>query len=256
MELRPPVPDDARGRAGADRRARHRRHRPSRLHARGRPRRLVRAGLRPRAGRLARVEDAAEPLGYALLDDRGAALVTVPPATEGRGVGTLLREAAEARAIERGEALVRQYVPITNEPARAHLLEAGYWPAFSYFRMRMALADVPPPPDDVPVRPFDRGIDDVPVHALVEDAFAAIPGNVPQSLESWQAAKVDKAGLGPALWLAARGRRGPRRRGALRALGGRRRATSTRSRSRRACAAGPRPRDAPARPRRAARRRA
>jgi ribosomal protein S18 acetylase RimI-like enzyme len=147
------------------------------------------------------VEDAGEPLGYALLDDRGAALVTVPPATEGRGVGTLLREAAEGRAIERGEALVRQYVPITNARARAHLLEAGYWPAFSYFRMRTALADVPPPPDEVPVRPFDRGIDDVPVHSLVEDAFAAIPGNVPQSLESWQAAKVDKEGWDPALWL-------------------------------------------------------
>src|SRR6185295_13920796 len=42
-------------------------------------------------------------LGYALLDDRGAALITVPPATEGRGVGTALREAAETRARDRGE---------------------------------------------------------------------------------------------------------------------------------------------------------
>src|ERR687889_1308800 len=66
------------------------------------------------------VEDAGEVLGYALLDDRGAALVTVPPANEGRGVGTALREAAEARAVERGEALVRQYVPIANEAARTH----------------------------------------------------------------------------------------------------------------------------------------
>ena len=140
-------------------------------------------------------------LGYALLDDRGAALVTVPPEHEGRGVGTLLREAAEARALERGEALVRQYLPTTNEAARAKLLEAGYWPAFSYFRMRTALDAAPAPPEEIHVRPFDRGIDDVPVHTLVEDAFAAIPGNVPQSLESWQAAKVDKEGWDPALWL-------------------------------------------------------
>jgi mycothiol synthase len=147
------------------------------------------------------VEEQGRPVGYALLDDRGAALVTVPPESEGRGVGTRLREAAEARAIERGQALVRQYVPITNEPARAHLLEAGYWPAFSYFRMRMALADAPPAPDDVPVRAFARGIDDGPVHALVEDAFSGIPGNVSQSLESWQAAKVDKQGWDPSLWL-------------------------------------------------------
>ncbi|HZB74696.1 MAG TPA: GNAT family N-acetyltransferase [Solirubrobacteraceae bacterium] len=146
-------------------------------------------------------EEDGRPLGYALLDDRGAALVTVPPGNEGRGVGTRLREAAEARAMERGAALVRQYVPVTNEAARAHLLEAGYWPAYSYFRMRMALADAPPPPADVPVRPFARGIDDGPVHALVEEAFSGIPGNISQSLESWQAAKVDKEGWDPSLWL-------------------------------------------------------
>jgi mycothiol synthase len=147
------------------------------------------------------VEDGGGPLGYALLDDRGAALVTVPPASEGRGVGTLLREAAEARAIERGEALVRQFVPAGNEAARTHLLEAGYWPAFSYFRMRMDLADAAEPPDDVPVRAFARGADDGPVHALVEEAMAGVPGNEPRSLESWLAAKVDKEGWDPSLWL-------------------------------------------------------
>lgn len=147
------------------------------------------------------VEDGDGPLGYALLDDRGAALVTVPPASEGRGVGTALREAAEARAIERGEALVRQYVPTVNEAARTHLLQAGYWPAFSYFRMRMDLADTPPPPADLVVRSFDRGADAGPVHALVEEAMAGVPGNEPRSLESWQAAKVDKEGWDPSLWL-------------------------------------------------------
>jgi mycothiol synthase len=147
------------------------------------------------------VEDAGTPLGYALLDDRGAALVTVPPASEGRGVGTALREAAEARAVERGEVLVRQYVPTFNEPARAHLLAAGYWPAYSYFRMRMDLARAAAPPADVPVRAFSRGADDVPVHALVEEAMAGVPGNEPRSLESWQAAKVDKQGWDPSLWL-------------------------------------------------------
>ncbi len=146
-------------------------------------------------------EDGGEAIGYALLDDRGAALVTVPPASEGRGVGTLLREAAEARAIERGEALVRQYVPTANEAARTNLLDAGYWPAFSYFRMRMDLADAPEPPADVPVRPFGRGTDDGPVHALVEEAMAGVPGNEPRSLESWQLAKVEREGWEPSLWL-------------------------------------------------------
>src|SRR5687768_242159 len=140
-------------------------------------------------------------LGYALLDDRGAALITVPPLSEGRGVGTLLRNAAEARALERGEAIVRQFIPTSNERARAHLLAAGYWPAYSYFRMRMDLAAAPPPPADLPVRGFSRGPDDAPVHALVEEAMAGVPGNEPRSLESWQAAKVDKEGWDPSLWL-------------------------------------------------------
>ena len=147
------------------------------------------------------VEEDGAAIGYALLDDRGAALVTVPPANEGRGVGTLLREAAEARAIERGEALVRQYVPIANEAARTVLLAAGYWPAFSYFRMRMDLAGVPDPPAEVPVRAFGRGTDDGPVHALVEEAMTGVPGNEPRSLESWQLAKVEREGWDPSLWL-------------------------------------------------------
>jgi mycothiol synthase len=147
------------------------------------------------------VEENGAALGYALLDDRGAALITVPPASEGRGVGTALREAAEARALERGEALVRQYVPTSNEAARAVLLEAGYWPAYSYFRMRIELAGAPEPPADVHVRPFSRGLDDAPVHALVEEAMAGVAGNEPRSLESWQAAKVEKQGWDPALWL-------------------------------------------------------
>jgi len=146
-------------------------------------------------------EEHGSPLGYALLDDRGAALVTVPPTSEGRGVGTVLREAAEKRALERGEALVRQYVPMTNEAARTHLLAAGYWPALSYFRLRTELAGAPAPPADVPIRSFSRGVDDAPVHALVEEAMAGVAGHEPRSLVSWQAAKVEKEGWDPSLWL-------------------------------------------------------
>ena len=148
------------------------------------------------------VEEDDAALGYALLDDRGAALVTVPPANEGRGVGTALREAAEARAIERGEALVRQYVPTPTRPRAAHLLDAGYWPAFSYFRMRMDLADAPDAAGRAcPCGAFGRGTDDGPVHALVEEAMAGVPGNEPRSLESWQLAKVEREGWDPSLWL-------------------------------------------------------
>jgi len=147
------------------------------------------------------VGDGGALLGYALLDDRGAALITVPPASEGRGVGTALREAAETRALERGEALCRQFVPSGNERARALLLDAGYWPAHIYFRLARDLTDLPPAPTEVAVRQFSRGIDDVAVHALIDEAFASIPGNMAQTLESWQAAKIDRQGWDPSLWL-------------------------------------------------------
>ena len=169
------------------------------------------------------VEDGDEPLGYALLDDRGAALVTVPPASEGRGVGTALREAAEARAIARGEALVRQYVPTANEAARTHLLEAGYWPAFSYFRMRMQLADAPEPPSDVPVRTFDRGTDDGPVHAPRRGGDGRRPRRRAALAGVLAGGEDRQARLGPIAVAAARGRRRARRRRPVRALGGRRR---------------------------------
>jgi mycothiol synthase len=149
------------------------------------------------------VQDGERLVGYAFLDDRGAALISVAPDAEARGIGTALREAAEARAAERGEALVRQYVPVANERARALLLEAGYWPVHHYFRMRIGLAAAPPPPVGIQVRRFDPERDAEPVHALVQEAFAQVEGNVAQTLEAWRAAKISKRGWDPALWLLA-----------------------------------------------------
>ena len=180
-------------------------------------------------------------VGYAFLDDRGAALVSVAPDAEGRGIGTALRGAAEARAAARGEALVRQYVPVANEQARALLLEAGYWPVHHYFRMRIGLAAAPPPPAEVPVRRFDPERDAPPVHALVQDAFAQLEGNVPQTLDAWRAAKIAKRGWDPALWLLAEDDDGLAGRRAVRALGGRCRLR----RLARGGAARPRPRSRP-----------
>src|SRR5262249_20277885 len=43
------------------------------------------------------VQEGERLVGYAFLDDRGAALISVAPDAEGRGIGTALREAAEQR---------------------------------------------------------------------------------------------------------------------------------------------------------------
>src|SRR3954466_12769889 len=111
------------------------------------------------------VEDAGrEIVGSALLmgDD---ALIYVHPGACGRGVGTVLRERAEARARERGTAGLRQQTPAGNEAGAALLLEAGYWPAQHYLRMRMAL-DRPLPAPEGAVRTFERDRDEAEVHEL------------------------------------------------------------------------------------------
>src|ERR1044072_1613454 len=65
--------------------------------------------------------------GYAVLlgDD---AVVLVHPEAEGEGNGTVLRRWAEARAAERGTAVLRQFAYGANDAARDHLSAARYAP--------------------------------------------------------------------------------------------------------------------------------
>jgi mycothiol synthase len=146
------------------------------------------------------VEDAGRTIvGSALLlgDD---ALVHVHPEACGRGIGTALRERAEQRARERGTAVLRQFVPAGNTTARALLLEAGYWPAQHYLRLRVRLADAPAPLD-VPLRPFERDRDEMAVHGLVQSALGELEGYAAETLETWRAQRVEKQGWDPELWL-------------------------------------------------------
>ena len=133
--------------------------------------------------------------GYAVLlgDD---AVVIVHPDAEGEGSGTVLRRWAEARAAERGTAVLRQFAYGGNDGARAHLREAGYAPAQHYFRLRADLDAVPTAPD-APLRTFDAARDEESVHALIQDAFADIEGHEFQPLEAWRAKSIAKDGHDP-----------------------------------------------------------
>jgi mycothiol synthase len=137
--------------------------------------------------------------GYAVLlgDD---AVVIVHPEAEGSGDGTVLRRWAEARAAERGTAVLRQFAYGANDGAREHLRAAGYAPAQHYFRLRADLADVPPVPD-VSLRTFDAARDEAAVHALIQEAFSEIDGHEFQPLDRWRAKSIAKEGHDPALWL-------------------------------------------------------
>ena len=127
--------------------------------------------------------------GYALL--RGEeAMVLVHPDHEGRGIGRALHDRLLERARERGTRMLRQEASADNPGTRA-LLEAAGWRATErYWRMRVELDAAPPAPawpSGVAARPFAPGEDDASVHALVEEAFAEIPGNVARTLPEWQA---------------------------------------------------------------------
>jgi mycothiol synthase len=136
--------------------------------------------------------------GYAILlgDD---AIVIVHPDAEGAGDGTVLRRWAEARAAERGTAVLRQFAAGSNDAARAHLRSAGYAPAQHYFRLRADLATVPAAPAP-PLRTFTAE-DEAAVHALIQEAFAEIEGHQHQPLETWRAKTIGNERHDPSLWL-------------------------------------------------------
>lgn len=116
----------------------------------------------------------------------GDARVLVHPDACGQGVGTHLRELVEAAAPP--GAVLRQDVGGSNDAARTLLEAAGYRTEQHFWRMVLELDVAPPPvawPEGVSVREYAPA--DAPAaHALVQDTFAGIPGNVARGLEEWR----------------------------------------------------------------------
>lgn len=135
--------------------------------------------------------------GLLLGDD---ALIYVHPDACGRGIGTALRERAEERARERGTAVLRQFVPVGNEAAAALLLDAGWWPAQTYLRMRRGIEDAAPVHGDG-LRAFDRDQDELSVHELIQAALCETEGYVAEPLEVWRRQRIEREHWDPALWL-------------------------------------------------------
>jgi mycothiol synthase len=141
-------------------------------------------------------------VAYALLEG-GDARVAVHPEACGEGIGTWLRERMEEK---RGSGVIRQQVAGSNDPARRLLLDAGYATEQHYFRMVRDLdgdlAEVPWP-EGVDAREYAPGADDVAAHALVQDAFTDIPGNVTRGFDEWRARSVAGAQFAPELSIVA-----------------------------------------------------
>ena len=128
------------------------------------------------------------------------ALVYVHPDACGRGLGSALRGLAEDRARERGTAVLRQFVPVGNEPAAPLLLDAGYWPVQHYLRRRIDLTGSLPAADHE-VRQFERDHDEIEVHQLIQSALGEVEGHIAEPLEVWRRQRIEKQGWDPALWL-------------------------------------------------------
>jgi mycothiol synthase len=132
-------------------------------------------------------------VGYALIIDLGAQ-VLVAPDHEGRGIGTRLRRWAEQHDRDHGRTRHSQWVAAGNERARSHLVDAGYEPVRTYWRMGRTLdsvGDPQPPPPGVRLRPLDPQADADVLYALNEASFA---GNADYRSESLQAFREEHLG--------------------------------------------------------------
>ena len=128
------------------------------------------------------------------------ALIYVHPDACGRGLGTVLREHAEERALARGTAVLRQFVPTGNEAAAPLLLDAGYWPVQHYLRMRIELEKAPRHAGGA-TRAFVSDQDEIAVHALVQECLSEVEGFIAEPLEVWRRQRIEKKRWDPALWL-------------------------------------------------------
>jgi mycothiol synthase len=146
--------------------------------------------------------EAGEVVASALLTGADAR-VNVHPRACGAGIGTNLRERMEEAARGRGASLVHQYVSGSNDAARRLLDRAGYVADQRYWRMVRELdggeAAGVAWPDGVRTRTYEAGADDQAAHALVQDAFRDIPGNVERGFEAWRATSVGGAQFAPDL---------------------------------------------------------
>jgi mycothiol synthase len=126
--------------------------------------------------------------------------VCVHPRASGRGIGSALRPAIEARAVEKGVGRLIQAVSSTDEPGRALLEAAGYAEAHRYTFMQVELEGPPAKPrlpDGIAVRAFEPGRDDRAVFDVDAAAFAGAPDLIPQPFDAWRVEHVQAAAVRP-----------------------------------------------------------
>ena len=139
--------------------------------------------------------------------------VYVHPEHRGRGLGTWLTRALEARAGELladapADARLTAHTGINSPNALAVELlhNEGYAPVRHFWRMRIEILTPPPAPtwpEGVAVRSCIPGQDERIIFNTLEEAFADHWGHVPRDYESWAEVNVASETYDPSLWLLA-----------------------------------------------------
>jgi mycothiol synthase len=145
-------------------------------------------------------------VGYAGLFEHGA-LAFVDPSCERQGVGSRLREWAEALAVERRRSHHRQVIAHGNADGHALLTAAGYDQVRSVIQMAKSIQPVtpaPPPPAGITLAPLDLPADARALHLADTASFAGNADFQPSSFESFELEHLQSPYLDHALSRVAR----------------------------------------------------
>jgi mycothiol synthase len=145
-------------------------------------------------------------IGYAFVHD-GRAEARVHPRARGRGLGTRLRDLAEARALELRMPELLQVVAGGNRPAERLLEDGGYTPVHHAWRMERPLDVAPAPPrwpSGVTMHALDGDGDAADVLALLERSGATLADGRPLALDRFHAEHLAVELLDPELCVLAR----------------------------------------------------
>ena len=156
-------------------------------------------------------------VGYAAVFNRENvrfyADVYVHPEHCGRGIGTHLARLSEARARQlEPEAPPETRVNLlntissVNEPGRRLLEDEGYALTRHFWRMRIDLDEMPPPPEwhnGVAIRTFVPERDDYATFEAMEESFKDHWGYLPWRFDSFKQGLIEREDFDPNLWFLA-----------------------------------------------------
>lgn len=154
-------------------------------------------------------------VGYAYIRDRRHVRLDVEgyvhPDHAGKGIGTALIRASEARAREHlplapdnARVVLHNWINGKNADACALLEREGYEPVRYFLRMETELGEgeLPAWPEGLSVRGFDAGTDERRFFEASEEAMSDHWGHVPIDFDDWKQRRMGET-FEPALWFVA-----------------------------------------------------